>query len=352
MKRNAGHGYAGLRRRVGADDTRRSTRRKLVMALAAVALGAPLASVAQQQGKVWRIGFLATRRRPVSFDFDFIGPFTQGMRDLGYVEGKNLLIEWRFANGKYERLPGLAGELVRMKPEVIVSHASSPTEALKRATSSIPIVITTVADPVGSGFAASLARPGGNITGLSSMTIDVSQKRFELLKLMLPGLSRVAVLLNPATSNHIAVLKRIQAAAQQIGVKVLPVDARTPEEIERGFAAMRRERADAVIIASDSFFVGQRRQITELAARIRLPSMFAFREDVGAGGLISYGVNQGENYRRAATYVDKILKGAKPGDLPIEQPTVIHLAINRKTAKALGLMIPQELLLRADEVIE
>jgi putative ABC transport system substrate-binding protein len=239
-----------------------------------------------------------------------------------------------------------------MKLEVIVTHSTPSTEALQRATSTIPIVMTSIADPVGSGFATSLARPGGNITGLSIITIDLSAKNLELLKIMTPALSRAAFLVNPGNSTHPAALKNVQAAAQQLGVKILPVDARTAEEIERGYAAMRRDRADAVIIPGDGYFILQRRQITELAARYRLPSMCPFREYVEAGGLMSYGQNLVDFYQRAATYVDKILKGAKPGELPIEQPTKIHLAINRKTAKALGLTIPQEILLRADEVIE
>jgi putative ABC transport system substrate-binding protein len=327
--------------------------RRNVLILGLGALAAPLASLGQQQGKVRRIGFLAVRSRPTPSNPEvYYDAFVQGMRDLGYVEGKNLVIEWRFADGKFERLPGLASELVLMKLEVIVTHTTPSTEALQRATSTIPIVMTSIADPVSSGFAASLARPGGNITGLSLMIIDLSPKYLELLKLMLPALSRVAVLLNPGTSFEFAVLKSIQAAAQQFGVKILAVEARTLEEIERGFAAMRRERADAVIVLGDSFFIAQRRQITELAARNRLPSMFAYREDVEAGGLMSYGQNLADFYRRAATYVDKILKGAKPGELPIEQPMKVHLAINRKTAKTLGLSIPQEVLLRVDEVIE
>jgi putative ABC transport system substrate-binding protein len=328
------------------------TRRRL---LALIALGAlpVLPSLAQQLSKVRRIGFLAVRSRSTPSNPDvYYDAFVQGMRELGYVEGKNLVIEWRFADGKFERLPDLASELVRMKVEVIVTHAGSATEALKRTTSSIPIVTAPMADPVGDGFAASLARPGGNITGLSLMNVDLAPKRFELLKLIMPGLPRAAVLVNPGNPSHPSILKSVQAAARQIGVKVLPVDARTQEEIERGFAVMRRERADAVIVLSDPFFTGQQRQFTELAARNRLPSMFSFRENVEAGGLISYGPNLADFYRRAATYVDKILKGAKPGELPIEQPTKIHLAINRKTAKALGLTIPQEFLLRADEVIE
>ena len=328
-------------------------RRRLLIALAAGALAAPLSSLAQQQGKVRRIGFLAVRSRSTPSNPDaYYDVFTQAMRELGYVEQKNLVIEWRFADGKYERFPSLAAELVRMKPDVIVTHSTPATQALQRATSTIPIVAAAFGDPVASGFAASLARPGGNITGLSLISIDVSQKHLEFLKAMVPKLSRVAVLVDPNTSSLVPILKSVQAAAQAIGVGVLPVEARDPEEIERGFAAMRRERADAVIILPDSFFIGLRRQITELAVQNRLPSMFSLREDVEAGGLISYGLNLTDNYRRAATYVDKIFKGAKPSELPIEQPTKIHLAINLKTAKALGLVVSKEMLFRADEVIE
>ncbi|MBI3373142.1 MAG: ABC transporter substrate-binding protein [Betaproteobacteria bacterium] len=328
-------------------------RRRLLIALAAGALAVPFVSLAQQQGKIRRIGFLAVRSRSTPSNRDpYYDAFAQAIRELGYVEGKNLVIEWRFADGKYERLPALAVELVQLNVEVIVSHSDTAVEALQRATSTIPIVTAAVADPVGSGIAVSLARPGGNITGLSNMMIDLSAKYIELLKLMMPRLSRAAVLVNPRAPAHYVILKGIQAAAQQLGIKLLPVDARTPEEVERGFAAMRRERADGVIILGSPFFFGQRRQITELAARIRLPSMFTNREEVQAGGLMSYGQNLADYFRRAASYVDKILKGAKPGDLPIEQPTRIHLAINRKTAKALGITIPQELLFRADEVIE
>jgi putative tryptophan/tyrosine transport system substrate-binding protein len=328
-------------------------RRRLLIALGAGALAAPLSAFAQQPGKVRRIGFLGARSRSTQSNPDvYYDAFVQGMRELGYVEGKNLVIEWRFADGKYERLPGLAAELVRLKPEVIVTHSTPATKALQQATSTIPIVTAAVGDPVGSSMAASLAHPGGNITGLSTIATDVSTKHLELLKTMVPVLSRTAVLVNPGNSSHPANLKSVQATALQLGVKVLSVDARTPEEIERGFAAMKRERADAIIILTDPFFSGQRRQVTELAARNRLPSMFEFREDVAAGGLMSYGPNLTDQYRRVATYVDKILKGAKPGDLPIEQPTTIHLAINRKTAKALGLSISEQLLLRADEVVE
>ena len=327
-------------------------RRRVVLALGTGAF-APLAAFAQQQTNVRRIGFLGVRSRSTPSNPDvYYDAFVQGMRELGYVEGKNLVIEWRFADGKYERLPGLAAELVQMKVEVIVTHGTPPTQMAQRATSTIPIVTAVVADPVSSGFAASLARPGGNITGLSDITLDVSPKRIELLKIIMPTLSHVAILLNPGNLAHPGTLKIVQAAAQQLRIMVLPVDALAPEDIERGFATMKRERAGAVIVASDGFFLGQGRKIAELAVKHRMPSMFPYRENVMAGGLMSYGQNLADLYRRAATYVDKILKGTKPGELPIEQPTRIHLAINRKTAKALGLKIPQELLLRADEVIE
>lgn len=326
-------------------------RRDTVIAL--FTLAASFGVLAQQQPRIWRIGFLAVRSRSTPSNPDvYYDAFMEGMRELGYVEGKNLVIEWRYADGKYERLPGLAVELVRLKVEVIVTQSVPATDALLRATSTIPIVNTSFADPVGAGFAASLARPGGNVTGLALMNIDVSPKQVELLKTMVPTLSRVVVLMNPGTRPHAAFLESVQAAAQQLGVSVVPVHASTPKEIERAFTAIQRERADAVIIPPDSFFISRHRQMAELAERNRLPSMFYYQEAVEAGGLMSYGANNAELYRRAATYVDKILKDAKPGDLPIEQPTTIYLAINRKTAIALGLTIPQELLLRADRVIE
>ena len=328
-----------------------TTRRKLLVVLGA-ALAAPLASFAQQPGKIWRIGFLAPRSRPTSADPDVYSAFPQGMRELGYIEGKNLIIEWRFADGNFERLPGLAAELVLMKVDVIVAAGTVATQVAQRATTTIPIVIAASLDPVGSGFVKSLTRPGGNITGLSLATSDFSPKHLELLMTAAPKLSRVAVLVNPDNSAHPALLKSVQAAAQKLGVQVLPVNARTPEDIERGFAMMKRERAEAVIVATDAFFFLQRRQIAELALRHRLASMATNCQHAEAGDLMSYGQNVADFYRRAATFVDKILKGAKPGELPFELPTRFYLVINRKTVKALGLTISPELLLRADRVIE
>ncbi len=327
-------------------------RRKFVT-VAGLLLAAPLASFAQQQSNVRRIGFLAVRPRSTASNPDvYYDAFTQGMRELGYVEGMNLVIEWRFSDNKDELLPILATELVRMPLEVIVTHSTPAIKALQQATGTIPIVSAASGDPVGSGFAASLARPGGNITGLSLMTVDVIPKQIELMKLVAPALSRAAVLADPRSPRYAEVLKSFQTAAQRFGVVVFALDASTPEEIERGFVAMKRERADAVIVRNDPFFFGQRRQIAELATRNRLPSMFSNLEDVRAGGLMSYGLNLTDHYRRAASYVDKILRGAKPSELPIEQPTRIYFAINLKTAKALGISVPKELMVRADALIE
>jgi putative ABC transport system substrate-binding protein len=327
-------------------------RRQVLIALGLSALAAPLASLAQPQNKVWRVGFLALRH--VDFvDTDYYyGPFREGMRELGYIEGRNLAIEWRSAEGRAERLPALVADLVQLKVDVIVTAGSAATSAAQKATSALPIVMATTPDPVGSGFVKSLLRPGANITGLSNLSVDINRKHLEIMLSIIPRLSRVAVLVNPTNSSHAAILKSTQDAARKLDIKVLPAEARTPQEIERAFSAMAREHAGAVIIAIDAFFIQQGRQIAQLAAKQRLPSMAGSREYVEAGGLMSYGQNLADNYRRAATYVDKILKGARPGDLPVEQPTTFELFINRKTAKAIGLAMPQELLLRADRVIE
>ena len=327
-------------------------RRKVLALLGLSLTAAPLAAFAQQPGKVWRVGFLALRH--VDFvDTDYYyGPFRQGMRELGYVEGRNLAIEWRSAEGKAERLPALAADLVQRNVDVIVTAGTPPTSAAQKATGTIPIVIANANDPVGSGLVKNLSHPGANITGLSSLAVDVSPKNLEIMLSLVPKLTQVAVLVNPANSGHAAILKSTQAAARKLNIKVLLAEARTPQEIERAFSLMAGERAGAVIIAIDAFFVQQGRQIADLAAKHRLPSMSGSREYVEAGGLVSYGQNLADNYRRAATYVDKILKGAKPGDLPIEQPATFELFINRKVAKALGITIPQSILVRADRVME
>jgi putative ABC transport system substrate-binding protein len=327
-------------------------RRKLLVALGASALAAPLASFAQQQGKVWRVGFLTPRSRPDTLDSGIFGAFRRGMRELGYVEGKSLMIEWRFADGTSERLSGLAAELVKLKVDVIVGAGPAATSAAQKATATIPTVMGSVGDPVGSGFVKSLAHPGGNITGISNLNVDVSPKLLEMLLSMVPKLSRVTVLINPDNPTNVMILKSVQAVAQERNVKILPALARTPQEIENAFAVMTQQNAGTVIVGRDAIFNQQARQIAQLAAKHRLPSIAAIREYAEAGGLMSYGANNADLYRRAATYVDKIFKGAKPADLPVEQPTTFELIINRRTAKALGLTVPQELLLRADKVIE
>ena len=327
-----------------------ATRRKLLVALGA-ALAAPLASFAKQKpAKISRIGFLGAGSASVWASW--VEALRAGLRDLGYVEGKNIVIEFRWAEGKYERLPAMAAELVQLKVDVVVAAAPPAVQAVQKATTAIPIVFAAVGDPVGLGFVASLPRPGGNVTGLSNINADLSSKWLELLRVAVPKLSRVAVLVNPTHPNHPSLLKNIQASAQAIGVKVLPVEANTASQIEAAVSAMKRERAGALIVLPDPFFGAQARQIAELAAKNRLPTMFSNRELVEAGGLMSYGQNITEHFGRAATYVDKILKGTKPSDLPVEQSTRFELVINRRTAKAIGLTIPQELVLRADEVIE
>jgi putative tryptophan/tyrosine transport system substrate-binding protein len=326
-------------------------RRKL---LALITLGAlPVFPSVAQQGKVWRVGILSIRSRPVSLDSDFqYGPFLKGLRELGYTEGKNLAVEWRFAHGKYELLPALAAELVRLKVDVIVVINVPVIRAAQQATNTIPIVMLTSSDPVGAGFVASLARPGGNITGPSNINVDLSSKYLELLTVIIPKLSKVAFLLNPANSSHRVMLKNIQATAAKAGIKTLPVEAATSQQLEGAFATSAKERAGAVIVGLDTLFSELRQKIVDLTVRHRIPSMFADRLWVKAGGLMSYGEDFTDRYRHAATYVDKIFKGAKPADLPVELATKLQLVINRKTATALGLTISPELLLRADEVIE
>ena len=329
-----------------------SRRRQILIALGSGALIAPYASLAQQNNKIRRIGFLVAAARPPSIDAHYMGAFVRGLRDLGYVEGKNFAIEWRFADGNYQRLPVLAGELISMNVDVLMTGGTAANSALQKATTTIPIVNATMSDPVGNGFAKSLTHPGGNITGLALATTDMSPKHVELLRLIVPKLTSLGVLVNLGNSAHPAVAKSITTNAQRLGIKVRILDARNADGLTRNFSIMKQERTEAVIAVVDAFFISQRREIAELALKNNLPSMFSAQEHVEAGGLMSYGQNLADHYRRAAAYVDKIFKGAKPGNLPIEQPAVFSLTINSKTAKALGLEIPQELLLRADKVIE
>jgi len=327
-------------------------RRTLLIAAGMGALTAALPSLAQQKGKVWRIGYLDFGYRQFALDSGRMPAFLQGMKELGYVEGKHFVLESRFGDGHSERLSALAGELVQLNADVIVTRGVPAHHAAQRATSTIPIVVLSTPDPVRDGLAMSLAKPGGNITGLGSGVADLIQKHVELLAIALPRIARIAVLANPANPGHPPLLLSVQVAAQRSGRQVLPVAASNPEDLERGFASMTRNGADAVIVLGDGFFLQQRRQITGLALKHRLPSSYVNLAYADAGGLFVYAANTSENFRRAATYVDKILKGAKPGELPFELPTRFQLVINRKTANALGLTIPQELLLRADRVID
>ena len=327
-----------------------NNRRKLIVALGASALAAPFRICAQPVKKSVVVGILGVQDQPSAEPL--LSAFKQGLQEFGYVEGKNLTLQLRFADGKLERVPGLATELVSLKVDIIVSFGTVTTIALQKATSTIPIVMANTFDPVGAGMVKTLARPGGNITGLSSLGGDIGGKHLEMLLSVAPKLSRVAVLLNPGNQSNPLLLKSIQSAALKTSAEILPLEARTVPEIENAFSAMTQGKAGAVIVARDGLFISQARQISELALKNRLPSISEQSEHAEAGGLMSYGVNQREQFRRAATYVDKILKGAKPADLPVEQPAKFELVINLKTAKALGLTIPQSLLLRADEVIQ
>lgn len=326
-------------------------RRRLLLAIGASLILWPQASFAQQRSaKLARIGYLASGG-PVNFPIT-VDSFKRGMLELGYTEGKDYVLELRTADGMTERHLALAAELARLKVDVIVVTSTPGGIAAHKATTTVPIVLSNSSDPVASGIAKSLARPSGNVTGVSNIVSDMSPKQFELLKTIMPRLSKVAVLINPDQEPNLWALKNVQAAGKKSAVDVLPVEARTAVDIERGFEAMRRERAEAVIVALDPFLVQERRRIAEFALKHRLPSVFAEEEHVEAGGLMSYGSNIRNNFRRAAVYVDKILKGAKPGDLPIEQPTKFEFVINLKTAEALGLSVSQELKFRADRLIE
>ena len=330
------------------------TRRVFVGALAATGAGVltPLCGFAQQQGKVWRVGFLSQRHMEfVDTDY-YYGPFTEGMRELGYVVGKNLIIEWRSAEGKNERLAELAAGLVRLRLDVLLAAGGQASSAAQKATTAIPIVMIYMADPVGLGLVKSLARPGGNSTGLSNIVTELLPKRLEMLHSMTPKVTRVAVLMSPASATSNLALHNVQAAAQKLGVKILPFEADTPQGIAEAFAAMARQNAGVLIVSPNSFFQQQNNQIVELAAKHRLPSMGAYAEYAEAGGLMSYGQNLRENSRRAATYVDKIFKGANPGDLPVEQPMKFDMLINLKTAKALSLTVPPTIMVQATKVIE
>ena len=337
-----------------------TVRRKLMLALGAGALTPPFAALAQAPttpaGKIWRVGFFAANNRPTSIDTHQHGAFARGMRELGYVEGKNLQIEYRYAENRPELLAVLAAELVQLKVDAIVIQGSPPTFAAQKATATIPLVFVGPGDPVGFGLVKSLARPGGNTTGISTNATEIGPKRLEMLLAMTaqvtPKVSRVAVLTNPRTPGGRIDFDKIRAASEKPGIAIQQLEVSTPQEIDDAFLAIKRDKAGALMVSLDAFLLQQKDQIAQLALKHRLPCMAPDRMFAQTGCLMSYGGDLEGMYRYAATYVDKIFKGRKPADLPVEQPTRIELVINGKTAKALGLAIPQSLLISADRVIE
>jgi putative ABC transport system substrate-binding protein len=324
-------------------------RRRFLLTSLAGALAAPLAAGAQA-GRVYRIGYLSTGP---STSNPFVEEFREGLRELGWIEGQNIIIDYRFAEGQFDRLPALAAELIRLKVDVIVASPTPAAVAAKNATATIPIVMTGAGNPVGLGLVASLARPGGNVTGLAfSVGFDTVVKALELLREVVPNASRVAFLSNPANPGNVLAVGNVKAAARSSGVQLQLLEARAPSEFDGAFAAMVKQRVAALLVMPDTVFIIHRARLADLSAQNRLPTMYGTREIVEAGGLMSYGANTRAGVRAAATFVDKIFKGAKPADLPVEQPTKFELVINLKTARALGLTIPPSLLLRADQVIE
>ncbi len=316
-----------------------------------VAVLIPLAAEAQRAVTPPRVGYLGAGS--ASADAPFREAFRQGLRERGWIEGQNVVIESRWAEGRLDRLPDLAAELVRLKVDVIFAPATASTVAAQNATRTIPIVMAMVGDPVGRGTIASLARPGGNVTGLSiNVGVEAVGKQLELLKEVAPKISRVAVLGNPDEPQYGPVVREAEIVGRALGVQLQVLEARGPNEFDRAFAAMVRQHAEALWVLSGAVYFLHQRQLADLAAKSRLPTTYGYREYVDAGGLLAYGPNLREFWRRAAVYVDKVLQGAKPADLPVEQPTKFELVINLKTAKALGLTIPQSVLLRADEIIQ
>ena len=325
-------------------------RRVFLGAVTGGLLAAPFTAVAQPSAKVYRMGWLAgTASTQEKIEMEAL---RAGLRELGYVEGKNVVIEYRWAEAKYDRLPELAAELVSLRVDVIVTGGTAATQAAMQATTTIPIVMTATGDPLRTGLVASLARPGGNVTGVTQLGAEIAGKRLQILIDTVPNVSRVAFLQNQANASHKPYFHDLQVAARGLGLTLQSVDVQEPGEFEKVFAAMMRERPNALLVTGDFVHRLRKAWIIDFAAKKRLPAMYQLKEYVEAGGLMSYGTSVRDNYRRAATYVDKILKGAKPADLPIEQPTAFELVINLKTAKALGLTIPPSLLARADQVIE
>jgi len=326
-------------------------RRSFVGAVAGAFLTLPFAIDAQQRASLPRIGYVVLN--DADSGRHLLAAFRQGLRERGWVDGQNIVIEERYADGVLDRLRALVAELIRLKVDVIVTTSSATTWAAKDATRSIPIVMTVSADALGEGLVTSLARPGGNITGMTYLVgPEIAGKQLQLLKDLVPNAMRVAVLTNPTNKSHAALARELKVAAQSLGVQLHVVEAPSPDQLDNAFDAMTREHAGALLVLTDSIFVGQRRRIVDLAARAKLPAIYYQREYVDAGGLISYGASLSDMFHRSAADVDKILRGAKPADIPIEQPTKFDLVINLKAAKALGITISQSLLQRADEAIQ
>jgi ABC-type uncharacterized transport system substrate-binding protein len=324
-------------------------RRAFVTGLGA-ALIVPLGATAQQAGRVYRIGLLT--QSSASSSAHIVEAFRQQLRDLGYVEGQNIIIEYRYADGKAERLPDLAADLVELKVDVIVAGGTPAPLAAKHATQTIPIVMAAAGDPVGTGLVTNLARPEGNITGLSNLSEELTSKRLQLVKDVVPHVSRVAVLWNVRNPVSMVLFRQAEAAAPTLGLQVQSIEVRGPDDFDQALAAAVSGRASTLFVVDDPLVFGQRKLIADFALRNRLPASAFWKEFVEAGGLMSLGPSLADQLRRAAIFVDRILKGAKPADLPVEQPTKLELVINLKTAKALGLTIPPSLLLRADQIIE
>jgi putative ABC transport system substrate-binding protein len=325
-------------------------RRAFITVLGGSMLAGPLAAEGQQPGKVSRIGILWPYSASIAAPF--AEAFRQGLRDAGYVEGRNIVVEERWAEGSFDRLRSLAADLVGRKVDIMLVASTPAVQAAQKATQTTPIVMTLVSDPVEDHIVTSLARPGGNVTGLSLMHPELSGKRLALLKEVRPRVSRVAVFWSSSTPAYRVILSETETAARTLGVQLRVVEVRGPTDFDSAFAAITKERVGALVVLPDAMFRNQHRRIIDLAAKNRLPAMYWSRELVDAGGLMAYGASFPDVFRQAAAFVDKILKGAKPGDLPIEQPARLELVINMKTAKALRLTIPQSVLLRADQVLE
>jgi len=323
-------------------------KRREFITLLGCAVAWPLASRAQ--GRIPRVGFMGNST--AALEANLVDSFREGLRELGYEEGRNIAIEYRWADGQYERFAALVTELIAAKVDVIVTAGTPAALAVKKATSTVPLVMVAVGDPVGTGLVPSLARPDGNLTGLSSVAPDLEGKRLELLREIVPSVSRIAVFLNSVNPFHATSVRQAQTAGKTLGIKVQQYDIRKSEDLDGAFAAIRKERPDALLILADRVFLHNRERIVDFTGKQHLPNVNAYKELVEAGGLISYGPSYEDMHKRAAIYVNKILKGAKPGNLPIEQPTKFTLVVNLKAAKALGISMPPAVLSRADEVIE